>query len=424
MDKKDNRYWLILSYCSNIEGDSCAQHIDDRLPFFKKNGIIPLLLTGPVGSKLKDIIHFQSPSLLPSGFRCEIRHYLQRKNLKKWLYNIIQIIILLPLLPLYAIEKAVIGLDEGFSWFFCATIRGIIIMKKYRPEVIYSTGGTTSAHLAAYYISRFSPVPWIAEFQDPIVHDDWLGNSRELKFSTWLEKLICKTASAVVFMTEAAKNESIGRTELGHKGYCVYPGSTPEIFLKRDYQRKPTFHFAHFGSLSGSRNIEIFSKASKLFLDNEPELRNIIRVDLYGTCDDKTVTLTKNFSYEGVIKYHGRVARAESLKMMTMADCLLLIQNVQAFATLSIPSKVYEYLYTKRPVLGLIYKNPELDKILLEHGHFVTDASDITSVLGGIKDIMSEYYFNQKEHDFIEPEWNINNAVNKLIKIAHVPSQD
>ena len=107
-----------------------------------------------------------------------------------------------------------------------------------------------------------------------------------------------------------------------------------------------------------------------------------------------------------------------------MADCLLLIQNVQAFATLSIPSKVYEYLYTKRPVLGLIYKNPELDKILLEHGHFVTDASDITSVLGGIKDIMSEYYFNQKEHDFIEPEWNINNAVNKLIKIAHVPSQD
>jgi glycosyltransferase involved in cell wall biosynthesis len=394
------------------------------LPYLKKNGITPLLLTGPVGLKLKDMKHFQSPSLLPSGFRCEIRHYLQRRNMKKWLYNIIQSIILLPLLPFYAIEKAVLGLDEGFSWFLCATMSGLRISKKYRPEVIYSTGGTTSAHLAAYFVSRFSSVPWIAEFQDPIVHDDWLGNSRELKFSTWLEKLICKKASAVVFMTEAAKNESIGRTELGVKGYCIYPGSTPEIFLKRDYQRKPTFHFAHFGSLSGSRNLEIFSKALKLFLDNEPELRDIVRVDLYGTCDDKTVTHVKNFPYEGLIKYHGRVARAESLKMMTMADCLLLIQNVQAFATLSIPSKVYEYLYTKRPVLGLIYKNPELDKMLLKHGHFVTDASDITSVLSGIKGIMSEYYFNQKEHNFIEPEWSINDAVSKLINISRGYSHD
>jgi hypothetical protein len=82
-----NRYWVILSYCSNIEGNACSQHIDDRLPYLLKKGINPLLISGILGPKQKDIIHFQNPSLFPSGIRCEFRHFLKRKALRKWDYS-------------------------------------------------------------------------------------------------------------------------------------------------------------------------------------------------------------------------------------------------------------------------------------------------------------------------------------------------
>ena len=414
---KQNRSWIILSYCSNIEGDSCSQHLDDRLPYLSRNGIHPLLISGILGPKLEDITHFQTLSLFPSGIRCELRHFLRRKALRKWLYNTIQFCVLLPLMPFYLLEKIALNLDEGASWFICAAVKGIYLSKKYRPEAIYSTGGTASAHLAGYLASRYASVPWVAEFQDPLVHYDWLGSKREYLYASWLEKLVCKNASAVIFVTESAKENSRKRTELGDKGHTIYPGSGQEIFPKVTYRKKSTFHFAHFGSLAGSRNLELFSRALYLLIEREPRFRDILRVDLYGNCDGRTHHLVKHFEYRDVIVLHGKVPRKKSLSLMAESDCLLLIQNTQAFSSETIPSKVYEYFFTSRPVLGLVHKNPELERMLLTQGHWVARADDIEDILKSMNSIITEFHIDKKEKNFPEPPWTIEKAVDRLITI-------
>jgi hypothetical protein len=415
---EDNRYWLILSYCSNIEGDSCSQHIDERFPYFSKKGISPLLVSGLLGPKKHNIIHFQTPSFLPSGIRCEFRHFLKRKTLRKWLYKTIQTLVILPVLPFYLLEKMIINLDEGVSWFLCAALKGISLSREYRPEIVYSTGGTSSAHLAGFLVSKYASVPWIAEFQDPLVHDDWLGSRREYLYARWLEKLTCKNASAVIFLTEAAKENSRKRTELGDKGHTIYPGSSQEIFPKMTYRKKSTFHFAHFGTLAGSRNPEVFLKALYQILQSEPQFCEIIKLDIYGACDGRTRQLIEHFEYSDVVTYHGNLPRKKSLSLMTKSDCLLLIQNTQAFSSETIPSKVYEYFFTKRPILGLVYKNPELEQMLLSQGHWAVGADDVEGVLKGIKSIISEFYINNNQNRFPKPTWTIEKAVNRLITIA------
>jgi hypothetical protein len=414
----DNRYWLILSYCSNIEGDSCSQHIDERFPYFLKKGISPLLVSGLLGPKKQDIIHFQTPSFLPSGVRCELRHLLKRKALRKWLYRTVQTLAILPVLPFYLLEKIIINLDEGVSWFLCAAIKGISLSREYRPEVVYSTGGTSSAHLAGFLVSKYASVPWIAEFQDPLVHDDWLGSKREYLYASWLEKLVCKNASAVIFLTEAAKENSRKRTELGDKGHTLYPGSSLEIFPKLTYRKKATFHFAHFGTLAGSRNLEVFSKVLYELFQSEPQFCEIIKVDIYGTCDGRTHHLIEHFEYSDIIAYHGNLPRKKSLSLMAESDCLLLIQNTQAFSSETIPSKVYEYFFTKRPILGLIYKNPELEQMLLSQGHWAVGADDSAGVLKGIKSVIFEFYINNSQKMFPKPPWTIEKAVDRLMTIA------
>ncbi|MDB9822389.1 hypothetical protein OAC89_01660 [Deltaproteobacteria bacterium] len=373
-----------------------------------------------MGPKRNNISHFQTPSLLPSGIRCEFRHFLKRKAFKKWLYKTIQILVLLPVLPFYLLEKIILNLDEGVSWFLCAAVKGISLCGEYRPEAVYSTGGTASAHLAGFIVSRYTSIPWIAEFQDPLIHDDWLGSKREYLFANWLEKLVCKNASAVIFLTEAAKESSRKRTGLGNKGHVIYPGSGTELFPKVIYRKRSAFHFAHFGSLAGSRNPEVFFEALYQFLLSEPQLRNIIKVDLYGTCDNRTHNLIRHFEYRDVIAYHGKLPRNKSLSLMAASDCLLLIQNTQAFSSETIPSKVYEYLFTNRPVLGLVHKNPELEQMLLNQGHWVALADDVESVLKGMKSIISRFHINDNQENFPEPLWTIEKAVSRLITIAEV----
>ena len=55
---------------------------------------------------------------------------------------------------------------------------------------------------------------------------------------------------------------------------------------------------------------------------------------------------------------------------------MLLIQNTTYFSTETIPSKVYEYLLSGRPILGLVHDNRELTAMLADRGHRVARADD------------------------------------------------
>ena len=72
---------------------------------------------------------------------------------------------------------------------------------------------------------------------------------------------------------------------------------------------------------------------------------------------------------------------------MRKSDVLLLVQNTSDFSTETIPSKTYEYLQSGRPILGLVYRNPELAGMLKGLGHTVAEAADAGSVRGAVSEI-------------------------------------
>ena len=53
--------WLIISYFANIDAMAPSHHIDDRLPFFKKKGIIVHLLSSPCGLRRQGPFPYEGP---------------------------------------------------------------------------------------------------------------------------------------------------------------------------------------------------------------------------------------------------------------------------------------------------------------------------------------------------------------------------
>ena len=74
---------------------------------------------------------------------------------------------MLPIFPFYLLEKIIINMESEWSWCFLASLRGLLLCRQLRPEVVYSTGGSASAHVAALLIKRWTGCTWIAETQDP-----------------------------------------------------------------------------------------------------------------------------------------------------------------------------------------------------------------------------------------------------------------
>jgi hypothetical protein len=417
-DGTTGKPWLILSYFSLIDGMACAQHIDDRIEPLRARGIEPLMLTGVCGVRWRGLVHERALSASPSGLRFELRHMKRRGGMTRLWAGLLNLLIL----PLYLLEKLAIDLDSQWSWFPLAILRGRRMCSRYRPQMIYSTGGPASAHLAAAVIARSHDIPWIAEFQDPLVHGDWLRSKRALKVFAWLERLICTRADAVIFLADQARKNADARTGLGSRGWTVYPGADPAAMPDIAHVRGDECTIAHFGSLGGSRNLRVFLEGLRQVVIERPESSAIVRLEIYGSCDPLSRSIIKEFPWPEMIHDHGRIPRHESLVAMKKTDILLLIQNTEEFSAETIPSKTYEYLHVGRPILGLVHHNPELVRMLSALGHTAAAADSPDAVKKATIGCYDRWKQGQAKPPAASP-YTVTAAVNDLVSIAEAAGQ-
>ncbi|MCI5133226.1 MAG: glycosyltransferase, partial [Candidatus Electrothrix sp. EH2] len=272
--------------------------------------------------------------------------------------------------------------------------RGFFLCRQLQPEVLYSTGGSASAHLAGLLIKRWTGCTWIAETQDPLVHDQgWRRGKRVLRIYNALEQQICHHADAFVFLVHAAMRHCYRRTGGQCRGALIYPGSIPELF-QQQFIRGERCSFAHFGSLAGTRNLVSFFQALHQVLTRNKEgtvLREKVQVDVYGSFDGESERAMEQLGITDMVVRHGTVSRQEAVNAMQQTDCLLLVQNIIYFSCETIPSKVYEYLLTGRPIIGLVYNNEELESLLVEHGHTAVPADNVQAIAAAVEKILDDF---------------------------------
>ena len=418
MPQNVKRTWLILSYMTNMDANACSQHIDDKLSPLVDQGITPVLLSGTGQKKHTAFPHKTALSIAPSGLRYELRSFLRLHCKSKLSFKLFETPLLIPILPFYLLEKITLDLESEWSWFIRAGQKGIKLCKEHQPELIYSTGGPASAHLAAYRIAKKTGLPWIAELQDPLIHDaEYHRSRRAFRYYSWLEKRIRKQSCATLFMCDAARIHSDRRTGISQNSYTVYPGAAAQPRQALPAKQDKCV-FSHFGSLGGSRDGTVLISAIKQCLDQYPELINKIKFNFYGTCDAATSKCIASFPYPDIIEFHGKIPRTAAIKKMTSSSCLILIQNREFFSSETIPSKLYEYMHTGRPILALTFQNNEIDSILHDGGHYFVPADKPKRISEKIIQMVTMHGNNELQIAWPKSPWTAERAVNQLLSIA------
>ncbi len=131
-------------------------------------------------------------------------------------------------------------------------------------------------------------------------------------------------------------------------------------------------------------------------LKGRPDLIRRVCLDIYGSeLDPASLKFLSTYPLDKVIRQHGRLeydprteksGRQQVMEAMRQSDVLLLIHGEGIMCQEYIPSKLYEYLLTHRPILGLIELDSELETFLKDGGHFVVPGNDVR----GVKNIMAE----------------------------------
>ncbi len=429
MSVEDKQVWLILSHGFNMDGRAASQTITDKIPHLLNLGIEPIVVSAITGKKDKVIEHHQVLPAGPVALRFDLRHYLKQRISSRFVYRLAMTIISLLLLPFILIEKLFIRIETHWSWAITAYFTGGRIIRKRNPVLVYSTGGAYTAHLAGYWLKRRYGLPWIAEIHDPMIFPGITKIRMRMRFSAWLEGKICKHADVVWWFTEEALARARARhPELGERGHCLIPGSNPPEFARAPYQRGKHLVIAHFGSLAETRNLEIFLQGLRQFLEKNPQAAEHVRLHLYGGgIDPVSARAISDFPNPAMIEQFGRLetdpktgesGRDRVLKRMNAADCLLLLHGTVPFCEEYIPSKMYEYLWAQRPILALVWRNPQMERMLRELGHWPVKADDPDAIASALEELHARWMHDDLPDSGAPSPYTSEAATRQIINLA------
>jgi len=415
--------WLILSHAFNMDGRAASHTITDKIPHLLRQGITPIVISAVTGRRDANIEHHQLLPLSPAGLRFDLRHVLRRKLTNRIAYNVVLGLVSLLLLPFYIVEKLIEDREPHWSWGPAAYLRGARIIRKRRPTLIYSTGGANSAHWAAEKLARRFDLPWIAEIHDPMGIAGAEGPRQQFAYE--LEGRICDRADVAIWFTEEALAVARARhPALAERGHAMVPGADAPHVERIPYRRGAKFVIGHFGSLSPTRHLGVVAQALQRLIVQDPALANILRLEIYGSDLDSVSREALRGLPAGMVETKGRLERdpatGESgrdrvVRRMNAVDCLLLLHGTEPFCAEYIPSKMYEYLWARRPIVALVWRNPQMTRMLNELGHIPVGADDVNGVEGALAALITRWRDDELVDSGKPSPYTVRAAVDQLV---------
>jgi len=434
--------WLILSHGFNMDGRASSQTITDKIPYLLDEGIRLTVFSAITGIKDQRFTHRQFLAWGPAAFRFDFRHWIANQYGRGFIYKLLTRTVSVLLAPFIGLEKLCLGYSSQWSWAMPAFMNGFRLVKSGKVDLVFSTGGAWSAHLAGLWLKKVTGITWIAEIHDPLVirkdpNDQGFEKpkNRDARFRHYLESQLVKYADEVWWFTDGAlhyakvRNPSLSTPNNAH-GFMVLPGAEPPGGLSsaKPHIYSDKLNLCHFGSLASDRSLSTILNALVPLLQKYPAARDLIRVHAYGApLDSLTVGAIQNLGFGDVLLAHGRLekdpatgksGRERVVGKMQEADVLILLHGNDEWCAEYIPSKFYEYLWTGRPIWGITHRNQQLDQMLQERGAYLSLEGD----KAGIAMALERIWLDWQERRLIEPKWlpmGVDQAVQQILKEIH-----
>ena len=252
--------------------------------------------------------------------------------------------------------------DRWISWWLGAVPKGLAMIRRYRPDAIWSTYPIATAHKIACTLQRLSGLPWIADFRDPMAQDGYPEDPKTWRSFKRIEEAALRRASRAVFVTE-------GAARMYRKRYADLPERRIAV-VENGYEEQSFADLSHAGAEIGLLNpgkvtllhsgvvypserdpAKLFAALRRL-MKEERRLAEKLRVRLRASGHESLLrNMVEAAGVADMVQLVPPVPYRAALQEMMRADGLLVLQA--ANCNDQVPAKVYEYLRSERPIVAL-----------------------------------------------------------------------
>lgn len=257
--------------------------------------------------------------------------------------------------------------DARIGWWPFAVGRGKQLLETGRFDAVVTSGAPHSVHLIGRSLHRSTGTPWIADLHDPWTdisyYDEFPHTRWAERLDARLERSVLSEASAVTTVSPSWADLFASKAE--NRVAVVENGFEAETFSDVDPSLADDFVLAHVGKLYASRNPTAVWTALAALRDQGRIPR--LRVRLTGTVDPVVRGAIERYELTSIVEVEDFVPHEEAVRRMASSTLLLLVIEPFAQAEGMITSKLYEYLASGRPVLGVGPAEGDAAALLEEH---------------------------------------------------------
>lgn len=252
--------------------------------------------------------------------------------------------------------------DRWVSWWIFAVLRGLREIRKNRPSIIWSTYPISTAHLIGASLAKLSDIPWVADFRDPMISDNYPSNGLQRRLWEWLESYVLHHAVACIFTTERAAATYAQRYPMAkERCHVIENGYDEDAFngVQPDRFGAPAqkLLILHSGLIyPKDRNPSTFFAGINDLLERGILKRENLCIRFRAPHHDAEVlAYAKDYGLQDIVEVAKPLPYQKAIAEMIGADLLVVFQGSNFNA--QIPAKIYEYLRAGRPVFGVVDPN-------------------------------------------------------------------
>jgi glycosyltransferase involved in cell wall biosynthesis len=266
--------------------------------------------------------------------------------------------------------------DRWSSWLLGAVPAGLSLIRKHRPQVIWTTFPIATASLIGLVLHRLTGLPWIADLRDPMLQSTYPTVKLQRKAFGWIEAQTLKHCTLAVCTTHSAMQAYRTRfPELADKFRVIENGYDEDGLSAQGASSTAAVPPAnrpitllHSGMLyETGRNPSAFLRALATLKHEGKVSAASLRIVLRAPGDVEPIEkMMRELDLGDIVEIAPAIPYREALREMLAADGLMIFQGKHYNA--QIPAKIYEYFWARRPVLGLVDAAGETAHVLRAAG--------------------------------------------------------
>lgn len=258
--------------------------------------------------------------------------------------------------------------DPRKGWNRFALSEALRLLKKEQFHCVITTGPPHSSHLIGLKLSRKTGVPWVADFRDPwtdiYYYRKFYPTKAAHQINLRMENKVLSRAKKVITVSDGFKKIFANKRSVPEEKIFIIPNG----FDENDFQpgrknKNEVFRITYVGTLADSYPLDSFIEA----LMELKEQKASVRLRFIGSISDFQKQKLEVLEAES-IEYIQYVDHKKALAYMQDTTVLLLVIPDHDSSNGILPGKIFEYLASEKPIIGIGPVESDSSNILQETG--------------------------------------------------------